>query len=162
MEDVCSPETLAYSQNNTTKQPRRPIYTFISFKYWFLKLLHVIWLLTQISGLLKMVVVWDVSPCSLVDTDRRIILMTEAVRSSETSVNMYQNTGCNIPEDSHLHTRRGENLKSPYSGLLFETQLHDTTRMRTKHSSSHFPASTVTKLSPEQLYRKKILKLYRN
>jgi hypothetical protein len=38
-------------------------------------------------------------------------LMMEAASSSETSVNFYQTTERNIPEDS-LHTRRRENLKS--------------------------------------------------
>jgi hypothetical protein len=37
--------------------------------------------------------------------------MIEAAISSETSVNLYQTTRCNIPEDSHLHTCRRENLK---------------------------------------------------
>jgi hypothetical protein len=41
-----------------------------------------------------------------------IALMMEAVSTSETTVNFYQTTRCNIPEDSHLHTRRRENLKS--------------------------------------------------
>jgi hypothetical protein len=41
-----------------------------------------------------------------------IALMTEAVSISETSVNFYQTTRRNIPEDIHLHTRRRENLKS--------------------------------------------------
>jgi hypothetical protein len=36
----------------------------------------------------------------------------EAANTSETSVNIYQTTRCNIPEDSHLHSRRRENLKS--------------------------------------------------
>jgi hypothetical protein len=36
----------------------------------------------------------------------------EAVGTSKTSVNFYKTTRCNIPEDSHLHTRRHENLKS--------------------------------------------------
>jgi hypothetical protein len=36
----------------------------------------------------------------------------EAVSIPETSVNFYQTTRCNIPEDSHLPTRRRENLKS--------------------------------------------------
>jgi hypothetical protein len=38
--------------------------------------------------------------------------MMEAVSSSETPVNVYQTTQCNIPADSHLHTRRRENMKS--------------------------------------------------
>jgi hypothetical protein len=36
----------------------------------------------------------------------------EAISTYETSVNFYQTTRRNIPEDSHLHTRRRENLKS--------------------------------------------------
>jgi hypothetical protein len=42
-----------------------------------------------------------------------IALMMEAASTSETSVNFYQTTWRNNPEDSHLHTRRRENLKSP-------------------------------------------------
>jgi hypothetical protein len=41
-----------------------------------------------------------------------IALMTEAETTSKTSVNFYQTTRLNIPEDSDLHTRRRENLKS--------------------------------------------------
>jgi hypothetical protein len=41
-----------------------------------------------------------------------IALMMEASRTSETSVNFYQTTRHNIPEDSHLHTRRHADLKS--------------------------------------------------
>jgi hypothetical protein len=39
-------------------------------------------------------------------------LMMEAVSTSEMSVNFYQTTRRNIPEDSHLHARRRENQKS--------------------------------------------------
>jgi hypothetical protein len=42
----------------------------------------------------------------------RIFLMMEAVSTSETPVNFYETTQRNIPEDSHLHTRCRENLKS--------------------------------------------------
>jgi hypothetical protein len=38
--------------------------------------------------------------------------MTEAARASETSVDIYLTTRQYIPEDSELHTRRRENLKS--------------------------------------------------
>jgi hypothetical protein len=41
-------------------------------------------------------------------------LMMEAVSTSETSANVYQTTRRNNPEDSHLHTRRRENLKSHF------------------------------------------------
>jgi hypothetical protein len=37
--------------------------------------------------------------------------MMEAISTSESSVSFYQTTRRNIPEDSHLHTRRHENLK---------------------------------------------------
>jgi hypothetical protein len=46
--------------------------------------------------------------------------MMEAASTSETSVNFYQTTRPNNPEDSHLHTRRRKNLKShkyPYSTI---------------------------------------------
>jgi hypothetical protein len=40
-----------------------------------------------------------------------IALMMEAESTSETSVNLYQSTRRNNPEDSHLHIHRRENLK---------------------------------------------------
>jgi hypothetical protein len=39
-------------------------------------------------------------------------LMMEAANTSEMSVNFYHTTQRNNPEDSHLHTRHCENLKS--------------------------------------------------
>jgi hypothetical protein len=41
-----------------------------------------------------------------------IALTMEAARIFETSVNFYETTRRSIPQDSHLHTRRRENLKS--------------------------------------------------
>jgi hypothetical protein len=41
-----------------------------------------------------------------------IALMMSAARTSDTSVNVYQTTRRNNPEDSHLHIHRRENLKS--------------------------------------------------
>jgi hypothetical protein len=38
--------------------------------------------------------------------------MMEAASTSETSVNIYQTTQRNIPEGSHIHTHRRENLQS--------------------------------------------------
>jgi hypothetical protein len=64
---------------------------------------------------MKMAVFWIVVPCSLVEVFRRfrglIALMMEAANTSEMSVNICQTTQRNNPEDSHLHTRRRENLK---------------------------------------------------
>jgi hypothetical protein len=45
-------------------------------------------------------------------TDSIIRAMTEAVRTSETLVNIYLTTWQYIPEDSKLHTRSRENMKS--------------------------------------------------
>jgi hypothetical protein len=64
-----------------------------------------------------MAALWDVAPCSLVEIDWRfrrvlIALMMESFYTSETSVSFHQTTRRNNPEDSYLHTRRRENLKS--------------------------------------------------
>jgi hypothetical protein len=40
-----------------------------------------------------------------------IALIMEAASTPKTSVNFYQTIRRNNPEDSHLHTRRRENLK---------------------------------------------------
>jgi hypothetical protein len=43
----------------------------------------------------------------------------EAASTSETLVNFYQTTRRCNPKDSHLHTRRRENLKSyPFRSML--------------------------------------------
>jgi hypothetical protein len=47
---------------------------------------------------MTLAVLWNVPPCSLVE----IALMMEAMGTSETSVNFYQATRRNIPEDSRL------------------------------------------------------------
>jgi hypothetical protein len=41
-----------------------------------------------------------------------VTLVIEAASTSEISVNFYQTKHHYNPEDSHLHTRRRENLKS--------------------------------------------------
>jgi hypothetical protein len=41
-----------------------------------------------------------------------IALMMEAVSTSETLVDFYETTLCNMPEDSYPHTHHCENLKS--------------------------------------------------
>jgi hypothetical protein len=71
---------------------------------------------------MKMTVFWDVAQQRLVEAYRRYrsayrlhyqgAVMMEAASTSETSVNFYQTTRRNIPEDSHLHARRREKLKS--------------------------------------------------
>jgi hypothetical protein len=53
---------------------------------------------------MKMAVFWVVEPCSLVEVLPTLIaLMMEAASTSETSVNVYQTTRRNNPEDSHPH-----------------------------------------------------------
>jgi hypothetical protein len=44
---------------------------------------------------MEMTVFWDVVTC-------RMVLMMEAVSTSEMVVSFYQTIWCNIPEDSHL------------------------------------------------------------
>jgi hypothetical protein len=46
-----------------------------------------------------------------------IALVTEAVSTSEMSVNFYQTVRRNNPKDSHLHTRLRANLKSHLPAL---------------------------------------------
>jgi hypothetical protein len=58
---------------------------------------------------MKMAVFWVVAPCSMVEAYQcfrgalqGIALNLEAASTSEMSVNFYQTTQCNNPEDSHL------------------------------------------------------------
>jgi hypothetical protein len=44
--------------------------------------------------------------------------MMDAASTSETSVNFYETTRHYNPEDSHLHTRRRENLKSYFENEI--------------------------------------------
>jgi hypothetical protein len=46
----------------------------------------------------KIVVSWDIEPCSLVEIDLRM----EAVSTFETSINLYETIRSNIPGYSHL------------------------------------------------------------
>jgi hypothetical protein len=46
--------------------------------------------------------------------------MMEATSNSETSLNFYQTTRHYNPEDSHLHIRRRENLKSYKFKIVLE------------------------------------------
>jgi hypothetical protein len=54
--------------------------------------------------------------------------MMEAASTSETSVNFYQTTRRNIPEDSHLHIRRSEKLKSHDVDIASSRGLKSTNR----------------------------------
>jgi hypothetical protein len=73
-----------------------------------------------------MAVFWVVAPCSLVEDNQcfrgaccfiiRVVMM-EAANTSETSVNFYQATRRNIPEESHFHVSPLPNW--PYSYLSF-------------------------------------------
>jgi hypothetical protein len=53
-------------------------------------------------------VFWDVVPCSLAGVSENLTasIISEAVSSSETSVDIYKTTWRNIPEDSHLQSRK--------------------------------------------------------
>jgi hypothetical protein len=52
------------------------------------------------------------------------IIRAMAASTYEMSVNFYQTTGRNIPEDSRLNNRRRENLKSHSRWLLDKTDRH--------------------------------------
>jgi hypothetical protein len=66
---------------------------------------------------MKFRVFWDVLPCSQVDVDGRFRgAYCLHHQGSETSDNIYLTTRKYISEDSKLHTRRRENLKSHIGG----------------------------------------------
>jgi hypothetical protein len=48
-----------------------------------------------------------------------VALMMEAASTCETSINFYQTTQRNNPEDSHLNSRRRENLRSHQFSICF-------------------------------------------
>jgi hypothetical protein len=66
--------------------------------------------LSQESGdiiMMKLTVFWDIVPNSLLQVPEVLTasittMMMEAVSTSERSVNFYQTTQCNIPEDCHV------------------------------------------------------------
>jgi hypothetical protein len=64
------------------------------------------------SGMLRLVVQEILTGDSEVLTASIIRAMMEAASTSETCANFYQTTRRYNPEDSHLNTRRRENLKS--------------------------------------------------
>jgi UDP-N-acetylmuramyl pentapeptide phosphotransferase/UDP-N-acetylglucosamine-1-phosphate transferase len=74
---------------------------------------------------MKVTVFCDVAPCSLGQTHRRfrdayfIALILKSVSTSETSVNFYETTRRNIPEDTHLYILGHESLKAHPVVLLF-------------------------------------------
>jgi hypothetical protein len=61
----------------------------------------------------------EVRTASIIRAMSLIALMMEAVRTSETLVNIYLTTWQYIPEDSKLHTHRRENLKSHIFDTVF-------------------------------------------
>jgi hypothetical protein len=63
------------------------------------------------ADIMKITVLWDVAPCSLVEVYRRFRGAC-CPHHPETLVNFYKSTRRNNPEDSRLHTPRRENLKS--------------------------------------------------
>jgi hypothetical protein len=69
-------------------------------------------------------VFWVIAPCRLVEVYQRLRgafclhHQGEAASSYKTSINFYQTTRSNNPEDSHLHTRHRENLKSHWLSCL--------------------------------------------
>jgi hypothetical protein len=65
-------------------------------------------------------------------------LMIEAIRTSETSVNFYQTTRRNIPQDSPHHTRSLENLKYHEVGVHSPVYALHLTR------SAEHPEHTIT------------------
>jgi hypothetical protein len=66
----------------------------------------------------------------------------EAARTSETLVNIHLRTRQYIPEDSDLHTRRRENLKS-HTGNILSVALRSSEIKVTVNQSAQFHVTTV-------------------
>jgi hypothetical protein len=67
----------------------------------------------------------------------------EAISTSETSVNFYQTTRRNNPEDSHLHALRRKNLKSHEISKVdksWQTAFH--------HKNENFKAIWINEIGP--------------
>jgi hypothetical protein len=69
-----------------------------------------------------MAVFWVVLFSLVCHQGKIIALMMEAASTPETSVNFYQTTQRNNPEDSHFHTRCHENLKSHQFTYLLKNE----------------------------------------
>jgi hypothetical protein len=80
---------------------------------------HVAGSFWQVDSNLKMSIFCVVASCSLVEDYRRF----RGASTSETSVNFCETTRRNNPEDSRLHTRRRENLKSHWKTLSLDRVL---------------------------------------
>jgi hypothetical protein len=96
---------------------------------------------------MKMAVFWVVAPCSLGEVCRRFRGACCLHHQGDESVNFWQTTRCNNPEDNHLHTRRRENLKYHYFLIAwwqteFKTILFCSlarSEMNPKNKGSEFP-----------------------
>jgi hypothetical protein len=85
--------------------------------------------------------------------------MMEAASTSETLVNFYQTTQCYNPEDSHLHTRRCENLKSYLKVLswhLLERQRKITISIRITSGSAKIGTECLQNTNPGSYYNTKL------
>jgi hypothetical protein len=80
-------------------------------------------------------------------------LKMEAASTSETLVNFYQTTLRNNPEDSHLHTRRRENLKSHLLGCWPPFQFLYSCRVARNSAFGNFKTFTSDVKQPCTLLR---------
>jgi hypothetical protein len=80
-------------------------------------------------------------------------LMKEAVSMSETSVSFYETTRHSVPEDSHLYSRRLENLKSHRRNEVWQEEWKDQKRKTQRYLSQtdeHIPFTSVHVYKPRQ------------
>jgi hypothetical protein len=111
-----------HSSNLTSVNVFLPFSRFRRIPYCYLHISHCYLFpnsyLVTICGHLPILIdvltfTFATTPLNNVIIKRAIIaLMMKAARTSETLVNFYQTTRCYNPDDSHLHTRRRESLKS--------------------------------------------------
>jgi hypothetical protein len=89
-----------------------------------------------------------------------IALMMKAASTSKTPVSFYQTTWCNIPEDSHLHTRCHENLKSHTMKNCFPGMQQEYLQLRNKpykHSNAEIYLQLLHRANTKKIYTFKMM-----
>jgi phosphomannomutase len=72
--------------------------------------------------------------------------MMEAVRTSETSVNIHKTARHNVPEDNHFHTYRHDNRKSQHEQASSDWRTEVLRKFVMLHTSYENPHNLISSL----------------